>query len=135
MRVVVDTNVMISALLFGGRASILFDFIKDGACTLVASKEILKEYLRTLAYPKFGLSETEIRAVFTEEIVPLVEPVEAVESGIKCRDDDDKKFLDCATTSGADALVTGDKDLLILKGNVPFKIYTIDEILAVLSKE
>jgi len=129
MRIVIDTNVMISALLFGDRASKLFDCLKDGRCTLVATKEILREYLITLAYPKFGLTEKEIKSVYQEEILPLTEPVEAKHSKIKCRDEDDEKFLDCAATSGADAIVTGDKDLLALKSKVRFKIYTIEEIL------
>ena len=70
VRVVVDTNVIISALLFGGTPGQLINFWKMGRIMPLASNEIIDEYLRVLAYPKFKLSEDEINYILFQEIVP-----------------------------------------------------------------
>ena len=56
MRVVLDTNVLISALLFSGVASDLVPLWQKEKITVLLSREILEEYLRVLAYPKFQLT-------------------------------------------------------------------------------
>jgi len=61
MRVVIDTNVMVSALLFQGVTSQLVPLWQKGTMTLLLSGEILEEYLRVLAYSKFQLAKNEIR--------------------------------------------------------------------------
>src|SRR3990172_4193044 len=66
-RVVLDTNVVVSALLFRGELSRLHALWKRKAFTIVASREIVEEYLRVLAYPKFNLTEKEIRDIIQEE--------------------------------------------------------------------
>jgi putative PIN family toxin of toxin-antitoxin system len=55
-RVVIDTNVVISALLFGGEPGELIPLWKSGRIKPLASKEMVDEYLRVLTYPKFGLT-------------------------------------------------------------------------------
>jgi uncharacterized protein len=80
------------------------------------SAQILEEYLRVLAYPKFKLTSTDIRGVIEEELLPFIETVKAPSSVIaKLRDPDDTKFITCATTAGVRSLVSGDDDLLSLK--------------------
>ena len=61
MRVVLDTNVVVLALLFTGISSKLVQLWQGGAITALVSRSILEEYLRVLSYPKFKLSEGDIR--------------------------------------------------------------------------
>lgn len=115
-RAVLDTNVVISALLFRGEASRLHALWKKKAFTILASREIVEEYLRVLAYPKFDLTEKEIRDIIQEELLPYIEPVSAaVKMKGVCVDPDDDKFLACAEAAGADVIVSGDGHLLRLK--------------------
>ena len=75
LRVVLDTNVIVSALLFTGKASQLVDKWKSGSIVLLATKDIVLEYLRVLAYPKFKLTETEIEVLLNQEILPYIETI------------------------------------------------------------
>ena len=72
MRVVLDTNVLVSALLFTGISSELVPLWQKGTITVLLSREILEEYLRVFAYPKFQLSEGEIKRLIEEELLPFV---------------------------------------------------------------
>ncbi len=60
MRVVLDTNVLVSALLFTGISSELVSLWRKNAITVLLSRDILEEYLRVFGYPKFQFSEAEI---------------------------------------------------------------------------
>lgn len=115
-RAVLDTNVLVSAVLFGGRVARLHSLWKQNRFTMVASKKIVEEYLRVLSYPKFGLTEDEIKNIFHEEILPYIEPV-IVKGKTRniCKDPDDDKFLECAAESNADFIISGDDDLLRIK--------------------
>lgn len=75
MRVVLDTNTVVSALLFSGISSKLVSLWQKGLITPLLSREILDEYLRVLSYPKFDLSEGEIKELIQEEILPYAEVV------------------------------------------------------------
>jgi putative PIN family toxin of toxin-antitoxin system len=79
------------------------------------SKETFAELRRVLAYPKFHLTPGEISAIIEIEILPWIEVVEVLDkiAGI-CRDPHDDKFLAVAVHGGADLLITGDNDLLVL---------------------
>ncbi|MCX6842085.1 MAG: putative toxin-antitoxin system toxin component, PIN family, partial [candidate division WOR-3 bacterium] len=69
-RLVLDTNVLVSALLFRSEASVLFDAWRGGRFRLAASEPILDEYARVLEYPKFRLSEREAAAIMRQLILP-----------------------------------------------------------------
>lgn len=78
------------------------------------SKELLEEYTRVLSYPKFKLTEPEIYAILHSHLLPYVTPVQVkkkVEVPLP-RDKEDWPVLHCFLASGADYLVTGDRDLL-----------------------
>ena len=75
MRIVLDTNAVISALLFRGVSSKLVSLWQNGLITPLLSREVLDEYLRVLSYPKFELSEKEIKELIQEEILPYAEVV------------------------------------------------------------
>jgi hypothetical protein len=71
VRVVLDTNVLVSALLFTGITSEIVPLWKEGAVSLLLSRDILEEYLRVLGYPKFQLSEADIKGLIEEELLLL----------------------------------------------------------------
>jgi len=135
LRVVLDTNVLVSALLFPGVTSRLVSQWQSGSFALLASREMIAECLRVLAYPKFGLSKTEIRSLLDDWILPYVTAVK-VPGGFKqiCRDPGDDMFLACATAGRADVIITGDKDLLVLRKHGRCRITTVVEMLKLLGE-
>lgn len=115
MRVVIDTNVVVSALLFGGTPGKLILLWKGKAITPLISRGILEEYLRVLAYPKFGLTEAEINFLIYNEILPWFQTVDVKQSeDIVLEDPSDDKFIACARAGRADIIVSGDRHLLDL---------------------
>lgn len=115
IRAVFDTNVIISALLFSGPPSQLVSAWQSSRLRPVVSAPLLDEYIRVLAYPKFKLTNAEIRSLVEEELLPFIETVKVPPSIIpKIRDADDAKFIACAVTASARWLVSGDDDLLSL---------------------
>jgi uncharacterized protein len=130
IRVVLDTNTVISALLFSGTAARLVSLWQSRRIIVLVSREILKEYLRVLAYPKFQLSDQEIRQLVEEELLPFVETVRVRRRlAVVRRDPDDDKFLECAVTGRARYLVTGDRDLRELDSFRGITILTVGEFL------
>lgn len=113
-RVVLDTNVFVSAALFGGTSSRLVPLWQSRRFLFLISRPILEEYLRVLSYPKFDLSDREVKEVVEEELLPFVEVIrQPAMRGIPfLKDPQDRKFLACARAGRADYLLTGDKELL-----------------------
>jgi putative PIN family toxin of toxin-antitoxin system len=124
-RVVFDTNVVLSALLFThGRLSWLVGHWEAGDCVPLISRVAAEELTRILAYPKFRLTADEQLEALASYI-PYCEAVEIVKScPVLCRDAKDQPFLDLAHSGKADVLVTGDEDLLVLTGQTAFIIET-----------
>lgn len=116
MRIVLDTNALVSALLFSGVESQLVRLWQGGSVTLLISRPILDEYLRVLAYPKFKLTRSEIRGLIEGEVLPFVEIVHPTQrvKAIKS-DPSDNKFLECALAGQAEVLISGDKQVLALR--------------------
>jgi len=130
LRLVLDTNVLVSALLFaGGRLEWLRRAWQDGAVTPLMSRETADELLRVFGYPKFRLSSQE-RDELLADVLPYCETVASVATdlSIACRDPEDRKFLALAVSGQADALVTGDVDLLDLAGRFEIPITTPAEL-------
>jgi putative PIN family toxin of toxin-antitoxin system len=130
IRVVLDTNVVVSALLFKTTLSKVIDLWQAGAIIPAISKDTFQELRAVLEYPKFALTQDEIRAVLEQEILPFFEVIDIAEEvkGI-CRDPADDKFLSCALSAGADYLVSGDKVLTDLRQHKTVKIITPAEFL------
>ena len=115
MRVVLDTNAIVSALLFSGISSKLVSLWQKGLITPLLSREVVDEYLRVLGYPKFELSEGEIKELIQEEILPYPEVVTPkIRLRVIQRDPSDNKFIECAVAGRARVIISGDKDLLSL---------------------
>jgi putative PIN family toxin of toxin-antitoxin system len=129
LKVVLDTNTLVSALLFGGTASGLVPLWQSRRIQLVVSKDILEEYAYVLAYPKFQLEEAEVRDLLEQEVLPFAAPVRVGRHLSICRDPDDDKFLECALTARARFLVTGDSDLLDLQTRSKLEIISPAELL------
>jgi putative PIN family toxin of toxin-antitoxin system len=132
-RVVLDTNVAVSALVFReGRLDWLREAWAAGRVVPLVSAETVAELVRVLAYPKLKLSEEDTKDLLAH----YMEHAEAVrEAGASvrvpaCRDPDDRKFLQLAYAAKADALVTGDEDLLTLSGKSRIPILTPDALKA-----
>ena len=127
-RIVFDTNVVLSALLFThGRLSWLVGHWEAGDCVPLISRATAEELTRILAYPKFRLTADEQLEALASYI-PYCEAVEIAEScTVLCRDTKDQPLLDLAESGKADFLVTGDEDLLALAGQTKFLIETPED--------
>lgn len=116
-RVVLDTNLVLSALVFTGRlTAVLREGWKNQRFTAIASKETTSELIRVLGYPKFGLNAHEQEDLLSD-CLPFCSTVKVPHpppSTPICRDPFDMPFLELAIAGGADYLVTGDRDLLSL---------------------
>jgi uncharacterized protein len=135
LRVVIDTNILISALIFGGGkvAAIRVGWQTNRFQPLVSRPTVI-ELLRVLAYPKFKLHPTEQDTLLADylpfcTIVPI--PAELPEIP-PCRDPYDEPFLHLALAGQADYLVTGDQDLLALVNVFECSIVTGAQFLAIL---
>jgi putative PIN family toxin of toxin-antitoxin system len=119
VRAVFDTNVVVSALVFGGRLRWLRQAWVSGAVMPIVCRETTTELLRVLTYPKFRLDAAAREALLAEylpfaEVVPLPNPLP--ELPISCRDRHDTVFLHLAIAAAADLLISGDNDLAVLAG-------------------
>ena len=136
-RVVLDTNLVLSALVFsGGRVAALRRAWQSGVFTPLVSRETAAELVRVLAYPKFRLAP-EDRQVLLADYLPhcatVTIPARRPSVPASCRDPFDEPFLLLAVAGNADALVTGDQDLLSLAGQFSCPIVTAEAFLQSLS--
>jgi len=119
LKLVLDTNTIISAFFWNGNEAELFRKIEQGKAALFITREILAEIEDVIKRPKFdkvmknaGLTPDQIM----QKIVSLSHLVIAPKFNIKvCRDEKDNKFLECSESAKVDYLVSGDEDLLVLK--------------------
>jgi putative PIN family toxin of toxin-antitoxin system len=126
-RVVLDTNVVLSALLFGnGRLAALRGAWQQARCQPLVSGATAGELLRALAYPKFKLSADEQEQLLADYLpycTTVRMPTRAPRTPA-CRDPADLPFLQLAIIGKADCLVSGDRDLLAVTGPFPCLIVT-----------
>ena len=133
LRVVLDTNILVSSLLFGGELSELVSLLKQGKFIFLFSEETLSEFKRVLHYSKFALTKEEIDYLL-KQVLPHAEIIKVIYKFNKeiCRDKDDQKFLELAVSAKADYIVSGDRDLLSLKEINKIKILSPREFLLLL---
>lgn len=135
MRLVFDTNIIISALLFdGSKPSKAFDIgINQGA--LLFSLPTLAELEEVLWRNKFDryISHEERKRFLTSLILHST-PIETNETISECRDPKDNKFLELAVCGKADFIISGDEDLLVLNPFRNIQIITPDSFLKIHSK-
>lgn len=133
VRVALDTNVVVSALVFsGGRLAGLRAAWQSGRIQPSISRPVAEELIRVLQYPKFRLEVGERESLLGDylpscEVVPVKGNFPEIP---ECRDPHDRKFLELAFAGKADFLVTGDADLLSLADALPFGIVTAEDLRA-----
>ncbi len=131
MRVVLDTNVLISALVFESPGAVwLRNLWRQGGIIPVVSKETVEELMRVLAYKKFALSEVDQHDLL-EDYLPYAETIAVPKTRAripKCRDPKDEMFLRLAYAAKVDALVSGDDDLLALASESRIPILSPSEL-------
>lgn len=114
-RVVLDTNVLISAIVFGGNPRILLSKVIEESLEMGLSDDMLDEIKDVLWRPKFGLKRSECRAII-QELERLAVWVFPEDSIIQIEDDpDDNRVLECAMAFDANFIISGDEHLLALK--------------------
>lgn len=107
-RVVADSNVYVSAIVFGGKPMTLLEMAEDGEIELFVSEAILSETFRILR-DKFQRTTEQLEGdrVHLATITRSVNPTETINA--VSRDADDDRVLECAVGAGATTIVTGDK--------------------------
>jgi len=134
-RVVLDTSLVLSALVFAqGRLAPLRQAWQTQRIQPLVSRDTTAELIRVLAYPKFKLTPDEQQELLADYLpccttVRIPEPPPATP---ECRDPCDVPFLQLALAGRAQALVTGDRDLLSLAGSFAPSIVGADEFLQML---
>ncbi len=133
LRVVLDTNVVLSALLFEhGRLAWLRGTWQSSRVVPLVCRESAGELLRALSYPKFKLTAQEQEELLAD-FLPYAETVALPDKWPRlprCRDPHDRVFLALARCADAEALVTGDKDLLALASRFTPPILTAEALRA-----
>lgn len=129
MRVVLDTNIFVSAVL-GGRLGVIIDEWKKGKFTLIISEAIVREYLDVINRPKFKISAEEITAVTdylfkTGEFVTPGETITVIDA-----DPSDNKFIEAALVGAAHYVVSGDSHLLDLEIYRAIRMITARDFIA-----
>ena len=110
MKVVIDTNVIISGVFFGGPPALILKAWHDGVLQLVVSPEILEEYYEvceriSVRHPDVDITRILVLIAHYSQVVeapPLAEQVS--------RDSDDDKFIACAVASDTQIIISGDND-------------------------
>lgn len=127
MRVVLDTNVIVSGVRFGGKPQLVLDAMGLADYTLISSERILTE-LEIVLSGKFRWSP-EVVDLALERIRTLADMVDPPVKLADCRDPDDDRILEVAVAGRADCIVTGDDDLLSMKIFRGVEILTVSDFL------
>ena len=136
IRLVLDTNVVVSGLLWPGPASKILACAESGGCSVIATVPMLNELETVLYRDKFRFRFIELNAdpeeplTFYRNLIRYccIPPV----SSIKCSDADDQKFIDLTVSERAHMLVSGDKHLLDKKEIGDTTVVSIQEAVRVL---
>jgi uncharacterized protein len=122
MKIVIDSNVFVSSFFWGGHPREVFERVINGFDELYITDEIIKEITSVMSSRKFDVNSIEI-----EDYTRIIEKyskniiTKNVPNSIS-RDKSDDKILQCGLDGNVDYIVTGDKDLLVLKEYETIKI-------------
>jgi len=123
MKIVIDSNVFVSSFFWGGHPREVFERVINGFDELYITDEIIKEITSVMKSSKFDVNSIEI-----EDYIKIIEKysekiaLKNVPKSIS-RDNDDDKILQCGLDGNVDYIVTGDKDLLVLREYKTIKIF------------
>jgi uncharacterized protein len=135
LRVVLDTNVLVSAIISDGKSR---ELLKKGIAnqySILISDPILRELTVVLKRPKFKVSEDEVKNIIlaiirTAEVIMVKTKIKAVKEDPK-----DDMIIETAIDGGADIIVTGDSHLLSLETFRGINITTVEKLLATLQQK
>ncbi|SRR5690554_1076732 len=128
-RVIIDTNLWISFLISNNYTE-LDEILIQRECVLIFGDELLEEFLTVIKRPKFkDFFSHEDTINLIETIQDYAEFIEVTTQVNVCRDNKDNFLLSLAKDSNADFLLTGDRDLLVLKKIGSTRIITITDFL------
>ncbi len=131
MLVVLDTNIIVSALLFNGPATAVHKAWVEGTLTLLFTSKILDEYRSVLSYHKFHLTADDVSWLMENEILPFGETIELMEPNPAWipADPDDDVFIETTIRGNAVFLVSGDGHIFKKRNRLPCRIPTLAEFL------
>jgi len=133
-KIVIDTNIYISAIFWGGKPRSVVDLGRNGQVSIFTSSQIEKEINKKLK-TKFGLSDEEVAQILLD-FSTFTLPIKASRKITVIDDDpDDDKFIECAVASRAGFIVSGDKHLLNLKKYKGIKIMKAGDFLSLFLKK
>jgi len=127
-KVVIDTNVFISAFGWGGKPLRLIELLEAGEIRHCASEEIIKELLIAVSYPKLDFTHN-VQSDILEFVLAYSDIYEPKESVNITSDPDDNKFIECALAARVKFVITGDRKFLSVKQFRNVKIITPDDFL------
>jgi len=134
LKVVIDTNIYISAIFWNGKPREVIDLGRDGKTIIFTSLDIDNEISDKLK-TKFNLSEEEVNQILLD-FSSFTVPVEINQEIFAVQDDpDDNKFIECALQCKADYIISGDTHLLNLTKFEGIKILRASEFLKVIAKD
>ena len=126
MKILIDTNILISGLFFQGLPKILLNEIDFEKFKVCVNEEIISEYreqiYKKILNPKYTLNE----GLF-EKFFERLQKFERKSDLKICRDPKDDKFINCAIDAKAIYIVSGDNDLLTIKNFEGIEIVTARE--------
>jgi len=137
VKIVLDANIFVSAYFWGGNPDAILGRVAAGADMLFITDAILREIEFVLKLAKFGLNSNGVRRRLAHiECLAskvAVSPKHRL-TGV-CRDPGDDKYLECALAAGADYIISGDRDLLVLKEYGGVKIVNARDYLDIVAEK
>lgn len=128
-KVVIDTNVFISAFGWGGKPLTIIQLLERGIIKNFTSEEILNEFCIAIAYPKLNFNK-KLQLNILEFVMAFSEICEADEHLEVTSDPHDNKFISCAISAQAKFIITVDKQFLSLKKYKEINVITPEEFLS-----
>jgi putative PIN family toxin of toxin-antitoxin system len=113
-KVVIDTNVILSAFGWGGKPLQIIELLERGMIRNCVSEQTLKELIVALAYPKLAFSHATQTSIL-EFVLAYSDMYDADERIFAAPDPDDDKFIECSAAANAKIIITGDKRFLSVK--------------------
>ncbi|MBI2448070.1 putative toxin-antitoxin system toxin component, PIN family [Candidatus Microgenomates bacterium] len=133
MNIVLDTNIIISGLLWKGNAKVLFDFIEENEFTICLTPKILDEIKRVLEYPRIKKQLEKVSLEINEVLFFLLQYSEIYSDieifKVVADDPSDDMFVNCALLCGSQYIISGDQHLLKIKKFQNVAILTVREFL------
>jgi uncharacterized protein len=131
IKILIDTNVYVSAIAFGGNSRQVINAVISGKIVNYISNEILEELTDVLNRPKFAYDKIVIRSIISEieQVSMLFNDYQEID--LVKQDSKDNHVISCALQAKVDYLVTGDSDLLTLNPHGNLKIVSPSEFLVV----